>query len=458
MSKQKKLYVLIVVLLIAIILALIAGTVQTRAEKIEENGTTVLSIEPASVTAVSWDTESSSFAFHKSDDTWVYDADEAFPVNADAIEELLAVFEDFGASFTIDDVDNLGTYGLDSPECTIKISTADEDYTITLGNYSEMDSQRYFSLGDDQVHLAKNDPTDTFNVELSDLIQNDVVPDVSEATKLSFSGESDLSIEYAEDNSAAYSDDDVYFADGKALDSSKVETYLSRVKNLNLTSYVTYNASQEELEAYGLDKPELTISATYEENGQSATLEVNVGRNQAELEKAEASSDDDAESSVTAYARIGDSPIVYTITSTEYTNLMAATYEDLRHEEVLPYDMSELTQVDITLDGQSYSITSTGSGSKQTWTYGDDDDVSISALKSALSALDADTLTQDKPTGKEEISVTLHFDNENHEKVEITLYRSDGTQCVAVVDGEPYAYVTRSRVVDLIETVNEIVL
>ena len=40
----------------------------------------------------------------------------------------------------------------------------------------------------------------------------------------------------------------------------------------------------------------------------------------------------------------------------------------------------------------------------------------------------------------------------------IALYRYDGEQCLAVVDGKPVSLIPRSYAVDLIEAVNAIVL
>ena len=54
--------------------------------------------------------------------------------------------------------------------------------------------------------------------------------------------------------------------------------------------------------------------------------------------------------------------------------------------------------------------------------------------------------------------VTIHLDNEAHPTVQIALYRYDGEQCLAVIDGTPVSLVPRSPVVDLIEAVNAIVL
>ena len=79
-------------------------------------------------------------------------------------------------------------------------------------------------------------------------------------------------------------------------------------------------------------------------------------------------------------------------------------------------------------------------------------------MQSALENLGAASFTDEQPDQKEEISLTVHLDNETHPTVQIALYRYDGEQCLAVIDGTPVSLVPRSPVVDLIEAVNAIVL
>ena len=76
----------------------------------------------------------------------------------------------------------------------------------------------------------------------------------------------------------------------------------------------------------------------------------------------------------------------------------------------------------------------------------------------ALAALEVDHFTSEAPTQKEEISLTAHLDLEGEPTVSIQLYRYDGDSCLAVVDGTSVGLVPREQVVDLIETVNAIVL
>ena len=136
---------------------------------------------------------------------------------------------------------------------------------------------------------------------------------------------------------------------------------------------------------------------------------------------------------------------------------MAAGYDDLRHYEMLTADFADVTGLDISLEGESYTITAEGSGEDKTFYYGEEE-LDIADLQSALENLSAASLTDEEPSQKQEISITVHLDNEAYPTVQIDLYRYDGEQCLAVLDGTPTSLVPRDMVVDLVEAVNAIVL
>lgn len=141
---------------------------------------------------------------------------------------------------------------------------------------------------------------------------------------------------------------------------------------------------------------------------------------------------------------------------------MAASYDSLRHREVLTADFADIYQIDITLEDTSYTITSQESDEEEADNgriyYYQEQELDISELQSAIEALEADSFTDEQPAEREEISFTVYLNNENYPQVQVQLYRYDGTYCLAVVDGEPVSLVERSYVVDLIEAVNAIVL
>ena len=464
MNRTKRLAALGCAAAAACIGVVVLSRIQTTQDAIRESGEVELSIDPETVQSVSWEYGNNSYAFHRDGD-WVYDADTAFPVDPEKMDQLLSPFEAMGAAFIIEEPASLSEYGLDDPVCTIELTTEGGDYTILLGDYSTMDEQRYVSIGDGKVYLAVSDPLDEFDATLADLIQNDAVPDFETVTAVTFSGEENYSFTLDE-NGTSYRDEDRYFADSLPLDTDRVEDCLLILKNLRLNGYVTYNATEEEIAGCGLDSPDLTITVDYTETAEDGTSEeksfvIALARDPEEAAAAESggtgSETSSGEETVTAYARVGDSPILYQIDGSSYLSLMAAGISDLRHQEIFPAETENIAALSVTLQGQTYSLTSEGDEEERTFSY-DGEEIDAGDLLQAIGALEADAFTGDDPTGTEEISLTATLDLEGGPAVSLSLYRVDGSNCLAVVDGTSVALVPRTQVVTLIEAVNAIVL
>ena len=584
-KRMKRLAVLFGIFVVACGITIGVVKYEEKKEQIKNSDEIILQISPETVTALSWENETESLAFHK-DGTWLYDADEAFSVDEDAINELLSLFEEFGVSFVIEDVEDFSQYGLDDPVCTIRITTteqledvktaeelaaeemeadeaeggensetdeephadepassaaagdetsevgetsalseveetpgaeesvtgngdsgeeddqlleetntdqaieeetqADENsatagytYEIRLGNFSVMDSQRYVSIGDGKVYLVSNDPLDLYDAVLSDMIDHDEIPSFESIADICFEGIENYEIVYEQESVNTYCPSDVYFAqiDGVSLplDTDLTEEYVSNISLIALTNYVNYKVADGELVDYGLDTPELTVTIDYtyagdgdDEETISDTFVMHIGRNQEEVkaaeeaaQKAEEEGNADYEpEDIPAYVRIGNSQIIYEISNSDYEKLVAVTYNDLRHKEVFTADFGDVYQVDISLEGVNYTLTSAAAeenAEETIWYYGEDE-LAISSFQSALANLNAVEFTDEAPSEKEEISLTVYLNNENHPQVEIHLYRYDGNNCLAEVDGEPFALIARSEVVELMEAVNAIVL
>lgn len=475
MKRNKKIGILCGIFACVSLAAFGAGRYEKQKEIIKNSDEVIMEINNEEVNMLSWKCDTGSFAFHRNEDgNWLYDEDEEFPVDEEKIKEILEMFEKFGVSFIIEEVENFGQYGLDAPVCTIHMETESESYEILLGNYSTMDSQRYVSIGDGNVYLVKTDPLDRLRIEIHDMIRHDKIPEFETVTQVQFSGAESEHIIYEEDSTNTYCSEDIYFMKrGEKLlplDTFRVQDYLGTVRNLNLKEYVNYKASEEELAAYGLDTPELSVMIDYTGTEKDTDAEVkesfvlHIGRDPAEQdeENAKAESTENPEENggdeeVTAYARIGESKIIYQLTSEQYRKLKEAGYDSLRHRELFWADFSDVCQLDILLENKNYIITSEGKDSERTWYY-QEEELETENIQNAIKGLRAGSFTDKKPDQKEEISLTIHLDNETFPKVHIQLYRYDGNDCIAVVDGETVALVERSRVIELIEAVNSIVL
>lgn len=515
MHRSKRLLILVGVLAVVCAAAFLAARVQEQQEQVEASGETVLAIDAGNVASLAWTSGEAEYAFHK-DGTWIYDADEAFPVSAEALEELLAPFSSFNAAFVIRDVTDYAQYGLEEPECTIEIGTADASYTIALGDMSAMDDQRYVSIGDGNVYLAVTDPMDAFSVELSDLIDNDEIPQMDTVTALSLTGAVEETIAYVEAGGPSYSEEDVYFLqsgeESLPLDTDLVEDYLGGIRDLVLTDYATYNATEIELASFGLNDPALTVTVEHEQQAEAAeegaepettagTLALHIGRveeaaeesaeeTDAAAEETEESAEDAQDGEETAqedvqyayYLRVGDSQIVYNLSDADGEALFAASYDDLRHRQLFWGDFDDVTQATILLDNQTYTLTAQTAETAETGEDADaaaesaeptaaaeDEDaeitwtcngetVDVTGIRDKLAALTAEAFTSEAPADQLEISLTLDLNDEDVPQVRIQLYRYDGASCLAVLDGEPAALVAREDVVDLMEAVRTLLL
>ena len=468
-KKQLTLCVLLAVFVAVSITAVLVSRHEEKVEQIKNSGETILAIPTDTVTALSWTNEEGTFSFTK-DDTWTYNDDSAFPVDEEKINELLAQFEDFAAAFVIDDVEDYEQYGLTEPVCTISITAGEESHTVELGDFSKMDEQRYVSIGDGKAYLVSHDPLDEFDAVLRDMILDDTIPEFDTAEQIAFSGEEAYTITYDEDGTSICADD-VYFTDGQPLDTDNVNEWLTALISLDLTDYVSYNATSEELQTFGLDEPDLTITLDYsssDEDGNetdSGTLVLHLAQNPEELaaynEAVESEADEIPD--VTCYARVGESQIVYQITQTELDALTAASYDTLRHQKLFTADFDTVTSVDVALEGKTYTFTYTppedtdDEDAEGNWVY-NGEEFDIFDFRYALRALAAVSFTDEEPTGQEEISLTLRLDNEDFPTLTLALYRYDGENCIAAVDGESVAFVSRSQTVDLVEAVRALTL
>lgn len=212
MNRFKRIYILLGVLAAACMATFGVMRYEEHKEKIKNSEEVILELSRDSVKSLSWEHESETLSFRR-DEAWVYEEDEAFPVDEEKINGLLEQFEAFGVSFAIEEVEDYSQYGLDNPVLTIRMETEDQSYEMLLGNYSNMDAKRYVSIGDGNVYLVEEDPLEQFDVGLSDLIKHDEMPTFEKTTAVLFTGLENYSIAYEEDSADTYCADDVYFTE-----------------------------------------------------------------------------------------------------------------------------------------------------------------------------------------------------------------------------------------------------
>lgn len=483
MKRKTRLIILCCLLAVAVGAAVGLSLYSEEAEQIAESGEVVFELPVDEVTALSWEYtdeegETVSLAF-TNDGGWSYDGDAAFPVDGEALTELLDYFAAMPAAFVIEDVTDYGQYGLEEPLCTINITAGETKYEIALGDYSELDYQRYLSLGDGRAYLVNDDPMELYRLTLDDLMLDDTIPAFVDVERVEFSGAENYVIE-RDENGGSYRAGDVYYTEnGEVLDTDSVNDFVTYIAALGLEDYYTYDATETELAETGLDEPELTVTIDYPESGEEdaemLTFTISFSRSAtdkltdwdevlAALEEESEDAEETAEPTdedAAAYLRVGESAIIYEIGYDTFKAIMACSYDDLRHTEIFPAEVEDVTALSVTLDGGTYEFTTTppeGAEAEDEGTqwYYEGEETGVTDISTALAALSASRFDGGGASGEEEISLRATL--ASGDEIALSLYRADGESCYAEVDGEGIGYVPRSQAVDLIEAVNAVVL
>lgn len=210
MNKQKRLFIILVVVLI-VCLAGYMGLLhynKYKSDDSESESTSVeaLSIESSTVRSFSFDINGEQYTFSRvqaagdesiedsteeaeesissgtdsteesessetEDVQWVCDNDPELKLNTSKITTMLGCITNITVSEKFDADTDVSDFGFDTPQNTITMTTDDNTYTIVVGAKNAMLSQYYIKVNDD-VYLSSTTIPGQFAVTLDDLIQS----------------------------------------------------------------------------------------------------------------------------------------------------------------------------------------------------------------------------------------------------------------------------------------------
>ena len=93
------------------------------------------------------------------------------------------------------------------------------------------------------LYLVNEDPMDVYEATLDDFLRDDNIPVFAEVESVAFSGAEDQTIQ-RDENGDSYREEDDYYLDGRPLDTDKLDSYLSHLSSMGLSSYATYKAAE----------------------------------------------------------------------------------------------------------------------------------------------------------------------------------------------------------------------
>lgn len=475
MTRGKKLFVLLLALVILTgVTLLVAHLVPDEDESTAEDTSYIIfSLDPDQVTQLSWTYEGSTVTLTKDENSnWSYPDDEAFPLDASYPDAMVQALKEVSATKTIEPPENLADYGLEEAACAISVTAGDSTYELRIGDETGLGGQRYLSLGDGNVYLVDADLLEDFSLGLYDIVSMESIPSMTDLTSVSIEATSGtLTLDYLEDSGLAYSDQYTWFwnQDGEetALDTDLAEDLVSTVTSLTWNACVDYQADEDSLGTYGLDIPAATITVEYTESTQAATNETDENGDPIyETQETSATfvlelGDYDGD---TCYARISGSSMVYRVDGTVADTLLAAKGEDLLPQDVVLMDWSDVTSVEINLDGTTYSLEKTvqeetdeDGNTTETYVYQlDGQTVDITDALDSIQDLAVTGSDADATPGTEELSFTFYQDKENFPTVTLVFSQYDSSSCLVTLNGESRLLVSRTDLLDLVDTLQDL--
>ncbi len=191
MQRQKKQFILIVILLFAALM-LYGGLriYNDRQQKQEEREAekakiAVTDIKENVLTSFSYRYEGETLEFVKEDGVWYAASDKTISIDQDKIASMLSSVLQLSAAEKLDSYDDLADYGLKEPKNEITLTTGTETMKLLLGDQNTMLSQYYVKKeGEDPVYLTETSLDAVFAKSVADMTKTEEsTEDIEEASE-----------------------------------------------------------------------------------------------------------------------------------------------------------------------------------------------------------------------------------------------------------------------------------
>lgn len=355
---------------------------QEEAENSKEEETQVSVTEASAdeIESVQFLIDKQEITFQKKEDQWVKSDDKAFPVSQDTLNNAIGMLGDLKAERVLEDVSDLSEYGLDSPVNTIVFKTKEgEETSIKIGAENESVSQYYVKKNEDdkEVYLVASASITPFMNNLYDYAEAGTFPEISSENVKEIQVEGETSYSLSADENGFW-----YISDGEnqeKADSAKATSTASAFSTLEYASFVNYNASEEEIESYGLNEPYANITVDYEEEVPEKETD-NLKTEETESEEAENTEEKQGETGAEEeaepemvdkslvihvgdeaeeggrYVSIDDSKEVYTMSEETLSAFLDKENSDFWDMNVCYVSINDIESVEITYKGETKTV------------------------------------------------------------------------------------------------------
>lgn len=305
MSEKRKQQELKVIKILSILIVLVYGIAAVIIALGSSQEETVLGSEinlASPVKQITVETEGESYGLIKEKTVWYSAEEQEVKLSQTKVTAMASAFSNFEPGRIIEDGSKyVEDFGLKTAQYRITIETEAGARTYLVGDYNAILRQYYVMMeGEPSVYLLDKSQVEKCTKTFLDLIADPALSSVESSAITEFK------VDGTRDHYRAYKEGEIFRfeSEGKTYDSNEygaLNIYYA-LKNVGYDRCVEYQATEKDLEKYGLKKPEISIEV---KTNDGTVYEVNIGQGRDEA----------------YYINSGNAAVVYKITEEEFETL-----------------------------------------------------------------------------------------------------------------------------------------
>ena len=345
MKQKKQFFAMLSLLAASILCYAAAGLVRTPEIKpaAAEEAQDVFEFNPSEIQSLSWNNGKEDMTVTRQGDSWILEEHPDFPLQKGRIDDMTDALRAMKSERTVTEND-LSRFGLDPPQYTLDAEMKDgRKLTVRIGSKASVGDAYYVQTEEDgAVRLVQTTLPPMLEADILKFARMETMPQVADPSQVKITladGDGILLLKPENAEEYSYSSYYAWFTekDGtyRELDTKKAEQLANIVLHPKWRSVEGYNT--EDLSLFGLDSP-------------AVKAEVTDGRNKAVLLLGNSAGED------SCYAAPENSGMVYTVSKADFETLYAASYENLRAEDICRMDWDTVEKMTFAAGGTTREI------------------------------------------------------------------------------------------------------
>ncbi len=385
----------------------------------------------------------------------------AHSINIEYLEMLLKESSKIEYLDSVKNGEDLTPYGLDSPQAEVSVKYTDgTEENLLIGGSEPLSEGRYFMRqGGREIYLMDNSRSIRFTMPIEKYIDYIIIPPRVEPAVLTAMGD----ITFEGDAfptpvtiKAVYNGDEETQRQGasfgvtthiittpylRGIDQTQATAIFGSLTGMVSDGVLAYNATEEQLKAFGLDNPYLTVNFTYNNGKDAPPVDYTV--KVAKYEGGEIMTKN-------------DEGIVYKISQAPFTS---ATYEKLVSKRFLSPLIIDVAQVDIAYGDENYTFALSGEKNTDLTVTQKGKEVDVAKFRKLFSSLvaidhDGQKLEGQSTTGDPLLTLTYTYKDEKKPKDTLQFYKGDVRKNNVALNGVMEFATNEKYILDIKEQIN----